>query len=243
MSKKETAASDLTNTKALVSTLDHPHIELNKSVNKDEAKVKDVLTFTVLVTNTGAIDAQKAILKDVLPKELKFVLGSVFVDGVSQPNAHISSGVPLGTVLTEQLVAVTFQAQIVNIPPDEIVKNTAKVTFEFESMPGAPVTNGEAISNETRTKLIVRPLTNCEKSQATVEFSIAEQEKAVQALLDVEAEKGRAAHQAVKDGKIASGEQQLIDDSKNRTTTALAALSQELANKRTANQDLCKGCK
>ncbi|MBD8497315.1 DUF11 domain-containing protein [Paenibacillus arenosi] len=243
MSKKETTASNLTNTKALVSTLDRPHIEVNKSVNKEEAKVKDVLTFTVLVTNTGAVDAQKAILKDVLPKELKFVLGSVFVDGVSQPNAHISSGVPLGTIVPEQLVAVTFQAKIVNIPPDEIVKNKAKVNFEYESVPGAPVTKGEAISNETRTKLLVRPLTNCEKSQATVEFSIAEQEKAVQALLDVEAEKGRAAHQAVEDGKIASEEQQLIDDSKNRTVTALTALSQVLASKRTANQDLCKGCK
>ncbi|TVX93230.1 DUF11 domain-containing protein [Paenibacillus agilis] len=241
MAKKKAAVS--ASTKALTLALDSPIIELTKTVNKTEAKVKDVLTFTVLITNTGTADAQNAILKDLLPKQLKFVPGSVVVDGVPQPSAHVTSGIQLGTVGTEQVTEVTFQAKVVNIPSDEIVKNKASLKYEYESATGSPVSKAEAASNETRTKVIVRPPTNCEKSQATVEFSIVQQEKALQELSNVEVEKIRAANQALYDGKITNAEQQFIVNSKNRADAAFVALSQELLNKRAAIQDLCKGCK
>lgn len=114
-------------------------MEINKKVNKNEAKVKDILTYTVLVTNMDPVDAQNTILKDILPKELKFVPGSVFVDGVPQPSVNVNNGIKLGMVGTGELIEVTFQAKVINIPPDELVKNKATLNYEFESASGSPI--------------------------------------------------------------------------------------------------------
>ncbi|UHA76292.1 DUF11 domain-containing protein [Paenibacillus sp. 481] len=242
--KKSKAAADAdVSTEATTLAVDSPTVELNKSVNKTEAKVKELLTYTILVTNTGLVDAQNAILNDLLPAQLKFVPGSVLVDGVVQPNAHVHSGVLLGTVRTSQLIEVTFLAKVVNIPPDELVKNKATLAYQFQTASGSPVTVGEATSNETKTKIIVRPPTNCEKSRDTIEWTIKQEEKAVQELLAAEAAKTRAANAALLSGKITSAEQQVIVQSEQRTALALSALTQELGNKRNTIQDLCSGCK
>ncbi|KEK23077.1 DUF11 domain-containing protein [Bacillus gaemokensis] len=218
-------------------------MEINKTVNKNEAKVKEILTYTVLVTNMDPVDAQNAILKDILPKELKFVPGSVVVDGAAQPSANVNSGVKLGTIGTGELIEVTFQAKVVNISPDELVKNKATLNYEFESASGLPNEKGAVASNITETKVIVRPPTNCENSQSIIEFSIKQEERAIQELLDAEAEKTQAANQALKSGRITKGEQNLIVQSENGVSQTLSALKQELQNKRNTIQDLCSGCK
>lgn len=50
--------------------------------------------------------------------------------------------------------------------------------------------------------MIVRPPTNCENNQSTIEFSIKQEEKAIQELLDAEAEKIKTANQAFNSGRI-----------------------------------------
>lgn len=218
-------------------------MEINKKVNKNEAKVKDILTYTVLVANMDPVDAQNTILKDILPKELKFVPGSVFVDGVPQPSVSVNNGIKLGMVGTGELIEVTFQAKVINIPPDELVKNKATLNYEFESASGTPIKKGEAASNITETKVIVRPPTNCENNQSTIEFSIKQEEKAIQELLDAEAEKIKTANQAFNSGRITKNEQNLIIQSENSVSQTLSTLKQELQNKRNTIQDLCSGCK
>ncbi|PEP56617.1 DUF11 domain-containing protein [Bacillus pseudomycoides] len=224
-------------------TGDSLKIEINKKVNKTEAKVKDNLTYTVLVTNMDPVDAQNTILKDILPKELKFVPGSVFVDGVPQSSVNVNHGIKLGMVGTGELIEVTFQAQVINIPPDELVKNKATLNYEFESAPGLPIKKGEVASNITETKVIVRPPTNCENNQSNIEFSIKQEEKAIAELLDAEAEKIQAANQALNNGRITKDEHNLIIQSENGVSQALSTLKQELQNKRNTIQDLCSGCK
>lgn len=222
--------------------VDSPKIQMDKSANKTAVKINEIVTYTVLIANTGLVEAQHAVWKDILPPELKFVTGSITVDGVPQPSAHPTTGVNLGTVGLESPIEVTFQAKVVNVPFDEIVKNQAKLEYVFESAPGLPIAEGTAISNETETKVIVRPPTPCEQNQVIIENSIQQEEQAISQLLATENGKIQSANIAFATGRITRTEQDQITQSANEVSQALRVLNQALQNKRQSIQNLCSGC-
>ncbi|UHA73524.1 RICIN domain-containing protein [Paenibacillus sp. 481] len=128
-----------------------PEIKVTKEVDKEAAVVGETLTYTILIENNGMTEAQKTILKDTLPPELKFVDGSLKVDGVTVPNGDPTKGVDIGSVSIEGPTQVTFQAVVLKVPPHNQAVNKASVVYDFQSAPGLPVSSGAANSNEATT--------------------------------------------------------------------------------------------
>jgi uncharacterized repeat protein (TIGR01451 family) len=223
--------------------VDSPKIEMQKTVNLAEAKVRDVVTYTVLLVNTKEIEARDAVWTDILPAELQFVPGSIRIDGVPQPSSDPATGVSLGTLGLNEPVEITFQAKIVNVPEDEIIENEASLTYEFESVPGLPIATGESTSTLAETKVVVRPPTPCERNKEIIENSIRQEEQNMKLLQDAELLKVEAANQAFADGTITAVEQAQIIQSASGVSDALHVLQQALVNKRTSITDLCSGCK
>lgn len=223
--------------------VDSPKIEMEKAVDLSEAKVRDVVTYTVLLVNTKEIEARNAVWTDMLPAELQFVPGSIRVDGVPQPSSDPTTGVLLGTLGLDEPVEITFQAKVVNIPSDEIIENVASLVYEFESAPGLPIATGEAASTTAATKVVVRPPTPCEGNKEIIENSIRQEEQNIKYLQDSELLKVEAANQAFADGNITATEQAQIIQSANGVSDALRALQQALDAKRNSLTDLCSGCK
>jgi uncharacterized repeat protein (TIGR01451 family) len=214
-----------------------------KTVTRAEAKVRDVLTYTVLVANTNDVEARNAVWTDILPPQVQFVPGSITVDGVPQPSADPVTGVNLGTIGLEGPIEITFQAKIVNVPDDEIIENRASLAYEFESAPGLPIANGNASSTVAQTKVVVRPPTPCERNQTLIEQSIQQEEQHIRSFQAVEQEKIRVANESLAAGEITSIEDDHLIYSGNSTLGALQNLQQELNNKRSSIADLCNGCK
>ncbi|MCH5586103.1 hypothetical protein MK805_14265 [Shimazuella sp. AN120528] len=128
-----------------------PDIQMEKTVDKDIAVVGDILTYTILLSNNGLVEAENAIFTDKLPASVSFVPGSLQIDGIAQPTADPTRGVSVGSVSIEGPVEIVFQVEVTSVPPSGKVLNKGMLDYEFHSAPSLPVSYGSNESNEVET--------------------------------------------------------------------------------------------
>ncbi|MGL5149373.1 MAG: hypothetical protein ACRC7N_02220 [Clostridium sp.] len=92
-----------------------PIVHPVKSSNRSVTYNGDVVTYTIVLTNTGNFDATNLYLIDTLPSQILFINDSIFVDGVIQPGATLNSpGISLGTLPINDTRTIVFSVSIVN---------------------------------------------------------------------------------------------------------------------------------
>lgn len=105
---------------------------VTKSSSTKYAVVSDILTYEVRVSNISDTIAENVVVKDLLPEELKFILGSIKVDKVEDTYSNIIAGVNLGDIKASESKTVTFKAQIIKkIEP--YIENRALIEFRYQS--------------------------------------------------------------------------------------------------------------
>ncbi|UHA73527.1 DUF11 domain-containing protein [Paenibacillus sp. 481] len=128
-----------------------PNIKIDKTVDKDIALVGDELTYTILVENSGLVEAQNGVFKDILPAELQFVPNSLTIDGQAKPGDDPTKGVNIGSVSLEGPTEIVFKVKVTAVPPSGKVSNTGTLDYEFQSAAGLPLTSGASSSNAADT--------------------------------------------------------------------------------------------
>ena len=134
-----------------------PVLTAVKSVDKTLASVGDTLTYTVVITNTGYVDAVNSIFTDTAPPGTVYIPGTFMLNGVTVSGADPNIGVNIGTIPAQGSVTVTFQVTITEIPVPNPLVNLAAVDYQYQSVPDGPIMEGEAISNQVSTTVIVPP--------------------------------------------------------------------------------------
>ncbi|MEG2810939.1 MAG: DUF3794 domain-containing protein [Clostridium sp.] len=124
-----------------------PELTLVKSASKDVAAVGDVITYTIVATNTGEVNLDDVVVKDLLEPDLNFVEGTVKVDGFPYPDYNILTGFSIGSLAVGQTKVVTFEAKIVNKTNSE-VKNISTGVFTFKITPDGEERVEQTNSNE-----------------------------------------------------------------------------------------------
>jgi uncharacterized repeat protein (TIGR01451 family) len=98
----------------------------SKAVDKASAVPGDVLTYTIVVRNTGPTNAANATLADVLPAHTTYVNGSV--TGSATYSSTLNSILWNGPLAASSAVTVTYQAHIVGpLANGTVITNTAQV--------------------------------------------------------------------------------------------------------------------
>jgi uncharacterized repeat protein (TIGR01451 family) len=88
------------------------------TVDKTQTYIGDILTYSATLNNTaGSADALNVVFSAPLPAGTTFVSGSFRVNGVVQPGANPANGVTLGTIASGTSKSVSYQVQVVSIPP------------------------------------------------------------------------------------------------------------------------------
>ncbi|MFB9754621.1 isopeptide-forming domain-containing fimbrial protein [Paenibacillus hodogayensis] len=100
---------------SLVIPVSAPNVSVVKSTNAVDAVVGDIITYTIVVTNSGIETVNSVVLVDPVPAGTRFVAGSVTVDGSSRPSANPNNGIPIGSIAAGGFSSVTFQVQVVAI--------------------------------------------------------------------------------------------------------------------------------
>ncbi|MGF2056028.1 isopeptide-forming domain-containing fimbrial protein, partial [Vagococcus fluvialis] len=140
-------------------------LETEKLVNKDELKVGEVATYTIVARNIEK-DGEaltNVIVEDNLPKGLSLIKGSIKVDGKSAEVEEKVNGFKLiiPSIAGGKEVKVSFDAKVTN-EAEKTIKNVAIVIPEDPEKPGEP---GEPQNPEVETP--VKPVIPTGKLEAT----------------------------------------------------------------------------
>lgn len=122
-----------------------------KTVNKQATRLGDTLTYSVQVTNTGTVIATNVQFIDVPSPSLEFVPGSVQINGIPQVGLDPFVGFSLPDVAVGDSIVITFEVNVIAIPLSSSIMNTARVTGDFELIPGEPPFTITNSSNTTVT--------------------------------------------------------------------------------------------
>ncbi|GAB6930214.1 hypothetical protein JCM10914A_41970 [Paenibacillus sp. JCM 10914] len=131
--------------------INSPRITVSKSVDAEVASVGQILTYTVVIENSGTVPAEASLLFDNLPNNSELIPGSVTINSLPSVNADPVAGVSLGTLTPGDTVVVTYQVRVTSVPPDGVIANNAMVTFEYQSITDGPIFTGDIPSNEVLT--------------------------------------------------------------------------------------------
>ncbi|MGG1518596.1 hypothetical protein ABE504_24465 [Paenibacillus oryzisoli] len=160
-----------------------PVITILKKADMPEASLGQVITYRLIVANTGNLDARVTLL-DNMPEGTSFVPNSVIVAGVPLPLANPAQGIPLGTVHIGQTITVIFQIVVLKPPHANMIRNQAVAPYTFRTPSGREV-SGQSRSNtvsipfkkmKIKFSKLADPLDTYVGDSATFRFTIANEE-------------------------------------------------------------------
>ena len=98
----------------------------------------DIITYTISLQNNGTVPATNIVLTDPIPNGTTFIPNSVTINGISQPNTNPSTGITVGTLDPTEAATITFQVQVISVPPNGLVENQGTVSFTHTVNPNEP---------------------------------------------------------------------------------------------------------
>lgn len=160
------------------------NVTIKKSVDKTISYINDIVTYMLVLENTGNVDANTVVLQDVLANGLQYVANSL------QASAPVVVALPSIT-LTQPLqpnasVVIQFQAKVIAFPNPNPIKNVASVQYTYEVDPNQPPIPVQRFSDPVFT-LVFR---NRYPQQITdIIKSVAHEEAALAAIINAEGAK------------------------------------------------------
>ncbi|MEG1009121.1 MAG: hypothetical protein RSF67_04790 [Clostridia bacterium] len=141
-----------------------------KTVDKSNAVVGDILTYTITLHNTGNVSANNVIVTDIIPAGTTYVAGSTTstIPFTGDPTTAINLSSPIGA---GGLETITFQVKVNSVPSVNPIPNNASVSYAYTVDPANP--NGIAkngISNTVTTNIINASLQTIKSSDKTVAY-------------------------------------------------------------------------
>lgn len=133
----------------LIGPVADPITEVNKKVDKTTARVGDIITYTINITNGGVIDAENVKVIEQIKTGTSYVAGSVTasVAFTGDPTTEILLTNP---IIPSEIVTITYQITADTLPPENPILNVAVVEYTFTPPGGTPLP-GAIDSNEVST--------------------------------------------------------------------------------------------
>ena len=112
---KQPPYTDTTYSNTVTTNIALGNLSVTKSVNKKYATIGEEITYTIVIQNTGNINATNVVFNDPIPHNTIFVNGSVTINGLSYPNYNPSVGFDLNTMTPGQIITVVYKVQLINL--------------------------------------------------------------------------------------------------------------------------------
>ncbi|MGL5153253.1 MAG: DUF7507 domain-containing protein [Clostridium sp.] len=109
-----------------------------KTADKEYVKIGDVVTYTVLVNNTGNTPAINVVVQDTVPVGATFVDNSVTINGTPVTGVNPNVGIPVGTINPNTQTTIKFKVVVTSVPNPNKLVNTATINYNFTVDPNNP---------------------------------------------------------------------------------------------------------
>ncbi len=124
-------------------------VTITKSADRTIVRLTNVITYNLVITNTGNTLLKNVSLKDIIQAESSFNTGTVFVNGVNMPSYNPNTGFNLGDIPVGQQATVSFKITANSLPPQNKLLNNADVTYSYYVDPAGSITTKTMTSNTT----------------------------------------------------------------------------------------------
>ncbi len=161
--------TNTTTTNTVTTTVQNDNVIAIKSVGVTNALPGQTLTYTITITNSGNVTIEDLLARDTLPIDTTFVVGSVTINGINQPNENPENGITLGNLAPNESVIITFQVTISSSTLQSTINNNASVSYTVIIDPTKPPITITKQTN-TVTTTVIDPMVRIEK---TADKSIA----------------------------------------------------------------------
>ena len=94
--------------------INNTNFSITKSVNKDFAMIGDYLVYKCILSNTGTVDLTNVSFNDELSSYIKFVPGTLSINGSIFIDYSPSKGFPIETIRPNDSIEVIFAAQVIS---------------------------------------------------------------------------------------------------------------------------------
>lgn len=131
-----------------------PNLSLISSVNKPYSNVGEILTYTLVITNTGDVTTSNVILLNAISKYATYIGNSFTINGVTQ--SGITPAPPhgglVGDIAPGESTTVSFQVLINTIPNPNVILNSGILKFNYVKDLSNPITlYGSMITDPVQT--------------------------------------------------------------------------------------------
>ena len=137
-------------TNTVTTTVNNATLNLVKSVDKDLAIVGEVVTYTIVVTNSGSIAANPAVITDIVPNGTSYVAGTLKVNGIANAGDP-NTGFNVGTIAAGATKTIVFSVKIDTLPVPNPMPNTATADYQYLVDPNGLPVSDKATSNTVET--------------------------------------------------------------------------------------------
>ncbi|MGL4655768.1 MAG: DUF6923 family protein, partial [Sarcina sp.] len=116
-------------TNEVSTTLNTGSIDIKKYLDKDYAKIDDIIKYTIGVKNTGTTIVNINIV-DTLPIGVYFLNNSVYINNINNPGI-IPELIPVTNLLPNNISTITFQVKVYELPLINPILNKAQGIFRY----------------------------------------------------------------------------------------------------------------
>ncbi|EEM46784.1 hypothetical protein bthur0005_33210 [Bacillus thuringiensis serovar pakistani str. T13001] len=134
-------------------TVNTATLEPQKTADRSFVALNDIITYTLSFQNVGTVPATNVTITDSIPAGTTFIPDSVTINDVPQAGINPASGIPIGTLAPTERVTITFQVQVINIPPSGTINNQGSATFNYQTDPTLPPVIKTETTLETNTPI------------------------------------------------------------------------------------------
>ncbi|MGL5153258.1 MAG: CshA/CshB family fibrillar adhesin-related protein [Clostridium sp.] len=108
-----TIGSNIYETNTVVTNINvKADIQIRKAVDKAVAVCGDIINYSFIVTNIGAIAGVNMVFYDTLPSRVTFIPNSFMINGINVQGGNPSNGVPLPKINYSETITLGFQARV-----------------------------------------------------------------------------------------------------------------------------------
>ncbi|MGL4337939.1 MAG: hypothetical protein ACRCST_13680 [Turicibacter sp.] len=124
------------------------------SADKLSLPICEILTYCLVLTNTGNISANQLVLTDIFPYNTSYVDQSLTVDGVIY-TGNPSNGIPIGTIRSNETKLIYFKVQVMRVPIPNLMNNYASVSYSYVVNPQVGESLVGSIQSNTLSTLVL----------------------------------------------------------------------------------------
>ncbi|URZ17985.1 DUF7507 domain-containing protein [Clostridium felsineum] len=137
------------NSNTVDTTITSGTLTVNKTANREYARLTDTITYNFVVTNTGNTTLSNLLFQDAIQVESSFNAGSVYVNGTNKSNYNPNTGFSLDNLPVGSFATISFTVTVNSLPGDGKLYNTGNVNYSYFVDPSKAALTKNITSNKT----------------------------------------------------------------------------------------------